>query len=119
MSFFGNILKTAAPIAAGYFTGGASTAVTGVVKPKQHGGPVSQDSPYLVGEAGVEMFVPNTAGSIVPNNAMGAGLGGDVTVNFNISAVDADSFDDLLLSRKGLIIGTIQQAFRQQGRRFA
>ena len=105
----------------GVFTGGASTAVTGVVKPgtKQHGGPVSGGSPYVVGEAGPEMFVPNTSGNIIPNNQMGAEIGGEVTVNFNVSAMDASSFDDLLLSRKGLIIGTIQQAFKQQGRRFA
>jgi hypothetical protein len=44
---------------------------------------------------------------------------GDTTVNFNISTVDAAGFDELLLSRKSLIIGTIQQAFRQQGRRLA
>jgi|TARA_R110002051_G_scaffold114494_1_gene187433 hypothetical protein len=105
----------------GYFTGGASTAVTGVVKPgtKQHGGSVSGGSPYIVGEAGPEMFVPNTSGNIIPNNQMGAEAGGEVTVNFNVTAMDASSFDEMLLERKGLIIGTIQQAFRQQGRRFA
>ena len=105
----------------GYFTGGASTAVTGVVKPgtKQHGGSVSAGSPYVVGEAGPEMFVPNTSGNIIPNNQMGAEAGGEVTVNFNVTAMDASSFDEMLLERKGLIIGTIQQAFRQQGRRFA
>ena len=57
----------------------------------------------------------------MPNEALtgGAAIGGEVNVNFNINAVDAASFDELLLSRKGLIVGTIQQAFRQQGRRFA
>ena len=44
---------------------------------------------------------------------------GETTVNFNINAVDAAGFDELLLSRKNLIVGTIQQAFRQQGRRLA
>jgi hypothetical protein len=43
------------------------------------GGPVSADAPYLVGERGPELFVPHTAGAIVPNNKMGAG--GGVTVN--------------------------------------
>ena len=86
---------------------------------KQHGGAVSKNKSYLVGEEGAEMFIPNTAGNIVPNNQMGAEIGGEVTVNFNVSAMDASSFDEMLLERKGLIIGTIQQAFRQQGRRFA
>jgi len=42
------------------------------------GGHVSASAPYLVGERGPEMFVPHTAGSIVPNNRMG---GGGITVN--------------------------------------
>jgi hypothetical protein len=43
------------------------------------GGPVLNDRAYLVGERGPEIFVPNTAGSIIPNNQTGAG--GNVTVN--------------------------------------
>ena len=87
-----------------------------------NGGNVKGGVPIVVGERGPELFVPNSSGSIVPNNQLqssGAAVGGEVNVNFNINAVDAASFDELLLSRKGLIIGTIQQAFRQQGRRFA
>ena len=87
-----------------------------------NGGNVKGGVPIVVGERGPEMFVPNSSGTIVPNNQLqtsGAAMGGEVNVNFNINAVDAAGFDELLLSRKGLIIGTIQQAFRQQGRRFA
>jgi hypothetical protein len=46
------------------------------------GGPVSSNTPYMVGERGPELFVPNGAGSIVPNNKLG---GGGVTVVQNIS----------------------------------
>jgi len=42
------------------------------------GGPVTGDTPYLVGERGAELFVPNTSGAIVPNSKLG---GGNVTVN--------------------------------------
>ena len=42
------------------------------------GGPVSADTPYLVGERGAELFVPNTSGAIVPNHKLG---GGGITVN--------------------------------------
>ncbi len=42
------------------------------------GGPVSDGKPYLVGERGAELFVPNTSGAIVPNHKLG---GGNVTVN--------------------------------------
>jgi hypothetical protein len=37
------------------------------------GGSVSGGMPYMVGERGPELFVPTTAGSIVPNNKMGGG----------------------------------------------
>lgn len=50
------------------------------------GGPVKRDMPYLVGEEGPELFVPNSSGSIVPNDALrsttaGGMIGGEVTVN--------------------------------------
>jgi hypothetical protein len=32
------------------------------------GGPVSRNEPYIVGEVGPELFVPNNNGTIVPNN---------------------------------------------------
>ena len=83
----------------------------------QHGGRMGAGQPGIVGEAGPELWMPDRPGTIIPGS-MGAAIGGEVTVNFNISTVDAASFDELLLSRKSLIIGTIQQAFRQQGRRF-
>lgn len=83
------------------------------------GGTAQAGKAYVVGEQGPELFVPRSTGTVVPNDAMANTVGGEVNVNFNINAVDAASFDELLLSRKGLIVGTIQQAFRQQGRRFA
>jgi len=42
------------------------------------GGVTSSRRPYMVGERGPEMFVPNMTGRVVPNNALG---GGEVTVN--------------------------------------
>lgn len=39
---------------------------------RANGGPVSPSSSYLVGERGPEIFVPNTAGRIVPNHAIGS-----------------------------------------------
>ena len=41
---------------------------------------------------------------------------GGATVNFNISTVDAASFDQLLTSRKGLITSIINNAMNNQGR---
>lgn len=42
------------------------------------GGPVVGRTPYIVGEAGPELFVPNSSGTIIPNGALagvGAGYG--------------------------------------------
>lgn len=35
------------------------------------GGPVMAGTPYLVGEKGPELMIPNSSGTIVPNNAIG------------------------------------------------
>ena len=48
------------------------------------GGSVQAGKPYMVGERGQEMFVPNQSGSIVPNNKLGSS-GGGVTVNQTIN----------------------------------
>lgn len=44
------------------------------------GGHVSDGMPYIVGERGPELFVPNSSGEIVPNNALNGGgeLLGDI-----------------------------------------
>ena len=61
------------------------------------GGPVSANTPYLVGENGPEMFIPRAGGTIIPNGqTMGAMGGGSANVTYNISAVDASSFRQLV-----------------------
>ena len=49
---------------------------------KAIGGSVQAGQPYMVGERGQEMFVPNQSGSIIPNNQMG---GSGVTINQTIN----------------------------------
>jgi hypothetical protein len=58
------------------------------VEKREMGGLVKARQPYLVGEAGAELFVPNTSGSIIPNDR----LGGSVTnININVSgAIDRE-----------------------------
>jgi len=53
---------------------------------RQYGGPVSSASPVLVGEAGPELFVPPSAGNIIPNNQLGGMGGGGTTIQFIINA---------------------------------
>jgi len=49
------------------------------------GGPVQAGSPYMVGERGPEMFVPNQSGSIIPNNQVGGGSGVVVNQTINVT----------------------------------
>jgi hypothetical protein len=53
------------------------------------GGPVSANSPYIVGEKGPELFVPHASGSIVSNSNMnqgGGSAGSSINVSYNIAA---------------------------------
>ncbi len=53
--------------------------------------------PSLVGEAGPELFVPKTAGTIIPNNQLGnMGATTNNTV-YNINAIDTKSFEQRIL----------------------
>ena len=50
------------------------------------GGPVSRGSPYIVGEAGPELFVPSLAGRVVPNHRLAGALApGSGTLAFTIT----------------------------------
>lgn len=77
------------------------------------GGSVKAGGTYMVGEAGAELFVPRTSGTIIPNNEL-SGTGG-ITVNFNVQATDANSFDNQLASRQQLIVGMMNEAFNRKG----
>ena len=61
--------------------------------PKANGGSVMKNRPYLVGERGPELFTPGASGQITPNNQLG---GGTQPVTYNINAVDARSFKQLV-----------------------
>lgn len=51
---------------------------------RQMGGPVTSRKPYLVGERGPELFVPQSSGRIEPNNQLGMRGGGSV-INLNVN----------------------------------
>ena len=79
---------------------------------RQQGGMVKEGQPYMVGEAGKELFVPNQSGTIVPNHD----LGQPVNVNFNINTVDARGFNELLVNSRGVIVNMINNAVNEKGR---
>ena len=74
------------------FTG--SGGVESITK-RQMGGPIMKNKPYLVGEAGPELIVPSGSGSVI-SNANLQGMGGAQQVTYNINAVDARSFKQLV-----------------------
>jgi TP901 family phage tail tape measure protein len=47
---------------------------------KAVGGPVNMGQTYLVGEEGPELFTPGSSGTIIPNNRLAFGGGGDTVV---------------------------------------
>jgi hypothetical protein len=79
------------------------------------GGPVMNNTPYIVGESGPELFVPGTTGSIMRNGDLGGAK--TVNVNFQITANDTTGFDQLLASRKGMITQIINDAVLERGKR--
>ena len=74
--------------------------------------PVGQ--PSIVGEKGAELFVPDQAGTIIPNNQLG--MSQPVTVNFNINTVDARGFNELLINSRGVIVNMINTAVNEKGK---
>lgn len=73
------------------------------------GGPVSGGTPYMVGEKGPELFVPNTSGNIVPNDKLGNGGATNVVVNVDAKGSSA-SGDTAAGKQLGGLIGAAVQA---------
>jgi lambda family phage tail tape measure protein len=96
---------------------------------KADGGPVAGGQPYIVGEQGPEWFVPNGAGTIVPNgksagttSSPGSSDSGTVTsqapinINFSVRAMDARSFQSAMVQNKAVVVGIVNQALNMRGR---
>ena len=81
---------------------------------REKGGQVSQGKPFIVGEKGAELFVPNQSGNIVPNDKLMAG--GGVNVTFNINTVDARGFNELLTNSRATIVNLINSAVNETGK---
>nr|BAR38477.1 tape measure protein [uncultured Mediterranean phage uvMED] len=80
---------------------------------KANGGAVQKGQPYIVGERGAEMFIPNQSGQI--QQAARGTNGGQTTVNFNINTLDASGFDELLVRNRGTITSIINSAVNERG----
>ncbi len=96
-------------------TGGAPTAGG-----KASGGQVGSGLPYMVGEQGPELFIPNSAGTIIPNNRLSETLtgGSGQVINYNgpyvanLSAIDTQSATQFLAKNKMAVWSANQSAGR-------
>ena len=87
---------------------------TPTIGARAKGGPVSNNTPYMVGEQGPELFVPNSAGNIIPNGAGGGG--GPVTNNYitnNINALDSRSVAQVFAENRQSLLGTVEYARKE------
>lgn len=89
---------------------------------RQYGGPVSNGKPYLVGERGPEMFVPNGNGQIMTNkDLMGGGnqqQSNPVVINFNATGTIDDDFKAFVLNNTDLIYTATSIAKSENGVEF-
>jgi phage-related minor tail protein len=92
-------------------SGGLINMISGLFRAE--GGSVKSGQPYIVGEKGPEMFVPNSGGNIIPNKMLGSGQNtpavGAPTINYNISAVDANSFKVMLAQDPNFLYAVTEQ----------
>ena len=63
-----------------------------------NGGQPPVNRPSIIGERGPELFVPRTAGTVIPNNQLGGNqiVNNSTAVSYQIHAVDAASFKTML-----------------------
>jgi hypothetical protein len=94
-------------------SGGFLSTSGGSMK-RASGGSVQKGQPYMVGEQGAELFVPNQSGQI-HQSARGGKANSSTTVNFNINTVDASGFEELLVRSRGAITQLINNAVNERG----
>lgn len=86
---------------------------------KAGGGSVSQSIPYMVGENGPELFVPQAGGAIIPTQRLGSDMGmGGQTINYNgpyiqnMSAIDTQTASQFLAKNRMAVWSANQSATR-------
>ena len=87
------------------------------------GGPAEKGKPYMVGERGPELFVPKSAGTVIPNDKLAMASASqpqqqqpvvnNYTYNNNINAVDAKSVAALFYENRKSLFGAANQARKE------
>jgi phage-related minor tail protein len=118
MSMFKGFSFFTSPSSAGQFEADINTSGFNIAGTRAAGGPVSGGSTYLVGEQGPELFVPQGAGTIMPNKMVGAMTNNQPQVVYNgpyianMSAIDTQSATQFLAKNKQTIWAVNQSAQR-------
>jgi lambda family phage tail tape measure protein len=89
----------------GRSSGGGFKSLTSLLSGFANGGIVPTNGPVIVGERGPELLVGASGNRVIPNNA----LSGGGSVTYNISAVDARSFKELVASDPSFIYAVTEQ----------
>jgi len=103
----------------GLFSGGGGGLFGGIGKlfGFANGGYPPLNQPSIVGERGPELFVPQSAGKIIPNHQLGGGQpivnNNNTAVTYSIQAVDASSFRSMLARDPEFIHNVVEQGRRQ------
>lgn len=98
----------------------ASSVAGAAAGSRQHGGPVAQNRPYVVGEDGDELFIPRQAGYIVSNETLqrlGAGQTFVFRNEWNIEAEDPLAVERTVLRLLPTVNAAQEQQFKRQARR--
>jgi hypothetical protein len=98
----GSMLPAAGGGLSALFGGGGSgflSALTGFLPFLADGGDVTPGRAYVVGEKRPEVFVPRSAGTVIPNVPSGGNVT-HISQTFHISTPDADSFQKITESNQ-------------------
>ena len=83
-----------------------------------NGGRPPLNRPSIVGERGAELFVPDSAGTVIPNNKIG-GQTINVTYSPQINALDPRTAQSVIAENAPTIVAAVRQAFNQNGQAVA
>ena len=126
-------MQVAQPLASA-LSGAITSSMTGMFKPNigtgttppsgraggyANGGRPPVGVPSIVGEKGAELFVPDTAGTIIPNNKLGGGQTINVTYAPQVNALDPRTAQVVIAENAPTIVGLVRQAFERNGQQVA
>lgn len=95
-----------------------SSGIGGFVAGFASGGGVSGGNPYLVGERGPELFIPNVGGDIVPNRgASGGNMGFSYAPTINSSGNNTAEIRQMLVAERVRIFGMMNKYIGEQSAR--